>query len=80
MYRCTLAFAVVSTVLRLCAQTLAQGFADTSLAAVTEALAYVRPSSSMPTAPATSFLPSIGDTAAQQAVFGQGGALSSERS
>lgn len=63
------------SVLYLWAQIRAQGYADTSLAAVTAALAYVRPSPSVPAATETASLATTRTSGSQPPVYGQDGAL-----
>ena len=79
MVKSTLSIALLSSLLCLCSQTRAQGYADTSLAAVTAALAYVRPSPTVPASTDTSSLASIQTSGGQQPVFGQDGALLAEQ-
>ena len=75
MVKSTSTFALLSSVLLVCSQTRAQEYADTSLAAVTAALAYVRPSPTVPTSSQTSSLATTRASGSQQPVYGQDGAL-----
>ena len=63
------------SVLFLWAQIRAQGNADTSLAAVTAALAYVRPPPSVPAAAEAASLATTRTSGSQAPVYGQDGAL-----
>ena len=75
MVRGTSIVVYFSSVLLLCSQTRAQGYADTSLAAVTAALAYVRPSPSVPAATEAASLATTRTSGSQPPVYGQDGAV-----
>lgn len=78
MVKSTSILALLSSVLFACSQTRAQGYADTSLAAVTAALAYVRPAPAVPASTETSSLATTRASGSQPPVYGQDGALPAE--